>query len=317
MLCVAAAAVLAAVAQATVAQATVAQPGSQQRRKNVLLIIVDDLRPEVAYMGERHMITPNIDALAKTSLVFNRAFCQQAICGPTRNSFLSGRRPQRTKTWNFIGELLLRPACFPPRTSCSATNVADNFREVGVGADWVAFPEYFKLAGYTTLGTGKTFVSMHPLCNQPGGGGDFGTARGPAQHPGSPPNFDMPKSWSNSCTGPRGTCTTRSTPNPANASDGAGGSRAYVFSTNGYPQCTGDHGRSDSLPHSLICPNAAPIESFSDTIDMRASISDLRYAAQKTESGAAKPFFLATGFHRPHLPWNIPQRFWDLYPVCV
>lgn len=68
-------------------------------KKNVMLIIVDDLRPEVSYMGEKHMITPNIDALAKSGLVMNRAFCQQAICGPTRNSFLSGRRPQRTKVW--------------------------------------------------------------------------------------------------------------------------------------------------------------------------------------------------------------------------
>jgi iduronate 2-sulfatase len=55
-------------------------------KKNVLLIIVDDLRPEVGQMGEKNMITPNIDALAKSGLVFNRAFCQQAICGPTRNS---------------------------------------------------------------------------------------------------------------------------------------------------------------------------------------------------------------------------------------
>ena len=49
---------------------------------------ISDLRPEVGYMGEDQMITPNIDKLASESLVFNRAYCQQAICGPTRNSFL-------------------------------------------------------------------------------------------------------------------------------------------------------------------------------------------------------------------------------------
>ena len=64
------------------AEAAAAAP----KKKNVLLIIVDDLRPEVGQMGEKNMITPNIDALAKSGLVFNRAFCQQAICGPTRNS---------------------------------------------------------------------------------------------------------------------------------------------------------------------------------------------------------------------------------------
>jgi iduronate 2-sulfatase len=64
-------------------------------------------------------------------------YCQQAICGPTRNSFLSGRRPQRTQSWNFI----------------------DHFREPGVGANWLSFPGYFKTHGYTSLGGGKTY---HP-----------------------------------------------------------------------------------------------------------------------------------------------------------
>jgi hypothetical protein len=123
--------------------------------KNVLLIIVDDLRPEIAGFGESFMKTPNIDRLAKQGAAFSRAYCQQAICGPTRNSFLSGRRPQRTKSWNFI----------------------DSFREVG--PSWVSFPEYFKVNGYTTLGTGKTY------------------------HPGIPPNFDEPTSWSQDEVGVR------------------------------------------------------------------------------------------------------------------
>ena len=69
--------------------------------KSHSFFISDDLRPEMleAY-GQQNMITPNFDRLASTSMVFNRAYCQQAICGPTRNSFLSGRRPQRTKAWN-------------------------------------------------------------------------------------------------------------------------------------------------------------------------------------------------------------------------
>eukprot|EP01048_Picozoa_sp_COSAG05_P006980 COSAG05_NODE_476_length_9460_cov_8.847025_4_plen_211_part_00 len=72
--------------------------------KNVLFLISDDLRPEMleAYK-QGQMITPHFDKLARESLVLNRAYCQQAICGPTRNSFLSGRRPQRTQAWNFIG----------------------------------------------------------------------------------------------------------------------------------------------------------------------------------------------------------------------
>eukprot|EP00755_Sulcionema_specki_P003320 Sspe_Gene.120063::Locus_117712_Transcript_1_1_Confidence_1.000_Length_434::g.120063::m.120063/K01136/IDS; iduronate 2-sulfatase len=104
--------------------------------RNVLFIAVDDLRPEIMEgYGQSYMHTPNLDKLAKESLVFNRAYCQQAICGPTRNSFLSGRRPQRTQAWNFI----------------------DHFREVG--PNWISFPQYFKEHNYTTLGSGKTY---HP-----------------------------------------------------------------------------------------------------------------------------------------------------------
>ena len=86
-----------------------------------------------------------------------------------------------------------------------------------------------------------------------------------------------------------------------------------VFSSNGYPKCTGVHGRSDSLPTSLVCPNNQPLEAFSDTIDMRGTISDLhfasaRQAAAKAAGDTVQPFFLAFGAHRPHLPWNIPQQ---------
>lgn len=71
--------------------------------RNVLLLLVDDLRPELAGgYSASEAITPNMDKLAAASVVFERAYCQQAICAPTRNSFLSGRRPQRTQSWNFL-----------------------------------------------------------------------------------------------------------------------------------------------------------------------------------------------------------------------
>ena len=108
-----------------------------KKRRNVLLIIIDDLRPEVAYYNESFMITPNIDRLGRSGLVLNRAFCQQAVCGATRNSFLSGRRPQRTQVWNF----------------------QNDFRQVPGGHDWITFPQWFKMHGYTTLGSGKTVSS--------------------------------------------------------------------------------------------------------------------------------------------------------------
>ena len=71
---------------------------------NIVHIISDDLRLErtVALTASRGAHTPNIDALASTGVVFDRAYAQQAVCGPSRNSFLSGRRPDASKSWNFI-----------------------------------------------------------------------------------------------------------------------------------------------------------------------------------------------------------------------
>jgi iduronate 2-sulfatase len=63
---------------------------------------VDDLRPELGAYGLANRHTPNIDKLASGGTVFERTYTQQAICGPSRNSFLSGRRPDSSRTWNFI-----------------------------------------------------------------------------------------------------------------------------------------------------------------------------------------------------------------------
>ena len=89
--------------------------------------------------GKRPMHTPNLDALAKRSLVFKNAFNQYSVCSPSRNSFMSGRRPDTTLTWNF----------------------KDSFRTAPGGDQWIAMPEYFKDHGYNTTGAGKTSV---PRC---------------------------------------------------------------------------------------------------------------------------------------------------------
>ena len=105
--------------------------------KNVLFIVIDDLRPQLGCYGQHYMHTPSIDKLASQSLVFDRAYCQFAFCAPSRNSFMTGRRPDRVKAWNF----------------------RDHFREPGIGENWTSLPQYFKKNGYLTLGVGKLF---HP-----------------------------------------------------------------------------------------------------------------------------------------------------------
>ena len=67
---------------------------------NVLLIVCDDLNTHVSTSGYPHINTPHLDRLSKESLIFNRAYCQYPVCGPSRASFLSGLYPESTGVLN-------------------------------------------------------------------------------------------------------------------------------------------------------------------------------------------------------------------------
>jgi hypothetical protein len=108
------------------------------RGLNVVHIVSDDLRPEITAYGVPGRYTPNIDALGERGIVFDRAYAQQAVCGPSRNSFLSGRRPDASQTWNFI----------------------NHFREDH--PDWTSLPGMFKKAGMNSFGSGKLYHPFMP-----------------------------------------------------------------------------------------------------------------------------------------------------------
>ena len=81
----------------TTPQQTAAKKAAQ--RPNVLFIMADDFRAELASYGSP-AITPNLDRLAKMGVRFERAYCQQAVCNPSRSSMLTGRRPDTIRIRN-------------------------------------------------------------------------------------------------------------------------------------------------------------------------------------------------------------------------
>ncbi|MEO6788888.1 MAG: sulfatase-like hydrolase/transferase, partial [Chthoniobacteraceae bacterium] len=106
------------------ASLTFGQPSSAADKPNVLFIAVDDMRPELGCYGNKIIKTPNIDRLAARGMVFNHAYCQQAVCSPSRSSLLTGRRPDATKVWDL--ETHFRVAL----------------------PDAITLPQYFKMHGY-------------------------------------------------------------------------------------------------------------------------------------------------------------------------
>ena len=104
-----------------------------KKQPNILFIAIDDLRPEIGAYGSDIAVTPNLDKLASEGLLFNKAYCQEAICSPSRASLMTGARPE-------------------------TINVIENFtyfREAN--PDIITLPQHFKNNGYETVHTGKIY----------------------------------------------------------------------------------------------------------------------------------------------------------------
>src|SRR5579859_4991152 len=127
--------VAAASAAAAIPGAAPAQtPATPVRRPNVLFLMADDMRVELGcYASRFDAKTPNIDALAKSGVRFDRNYCQFPLCNPSRASLLTGRTPANT---GVLGN----------RT---------DFRKAH--PDWVTLPQLFKNSGYVTVRAGKIY----------------------------------------------------------------------------------------------------------------------------------------------------------------
>ncbi len=105
----------------------------QAGEPNILFIAVDDLRPEPGCYESEIAVSPNLDALAREGLLFRRAVCQQAICSPSRASFMTGARPETTGLFhNYVSLRELQP-------------------------DILTLPQHLIANGYETAYCGKIF----------------------------------------------------------------------------------------------------------------------------------------------------------------
>jgi arylsulfatase A-like enzyme len=102
-------------------------------KPNILFIAVDDLRPDLGCYGNTIIKTPNIDRIAARGIVFKKAYCQQAVCGPSRTAIMTGLRPDVTKVWDLETHFrAAQPAC-------------------------ITLPQHFKANGYHCAALGKLY----------------------------------------------------------------------------------------------------------------------------------------------------------------
>jgi arylsulfatase A-like enzyme len=198
---------------------------------NVLMIAVDDLRPELGCYGVEKVKSPNIDKLAAEGTAFMNSFCNIPVCGSSRASILTSTRPTR---YRYLGHKAQSDIESPHA---------------------IAINEHFKNNGYNTISNGKIF---HVLEDQ----AESWDENWRLQWDGKWRDYRLPE-------------------NIQMELDGGGPpfEKAEVHDT-----------------------------TYNEGKLMLKTIADL-----KKLKASGKPFFLASGFVKPHLPFNAPKKYWDMY----
>ena len=225
-------------------------------RPNVLFIAVDDLRPELGCYGERYVKSPHIDRLAESGVTFTRAYCQQAVCNPSRASLMTGLRPDTIKVWDL-------------RTDFRATR-----------PNAVTVAQHFKHNGYHTVGIGKIFHNIIP----------------------------DPLSWSE----------------PKLHIDGYPFDPDAVYRKKENVEFIAQRqaeiikeGRQaryiDRLGEWYLKTVATENVDVPDNAYFDGAQTDVAIGKLKELKERRQPFFFAVGYYRPHLPFNAPAKYWEMY----
>lgn len=223
------------------------------KRPNVLLILVDDLKPAMGCYGDSAAKTPNMDVLAKRGMRFDLAYCNQAVCAPSRFTLMLGAHS----------------------TSTGLYGLGSHLRRVMPNA--VTMSQYFSRYGYRAESLGKVFHIGH---------GNLG----------DPQAFEVPHFHDKVIE----YLLSEST-------DGGRLTREEALFTNQ------KLGQIRSLPRGAAFE--APVARDEDYADGRVAnetINRLKAAKVRLDT-EGKPFFIAAGFVRPHLPFSAPKKYWDMH----
>ncbi len=221
-------------------------------KPHVLLICVDDLRPELKCFGVDYIQSPHIDALAARGRAFTQHYVQAPTCGASRFTLLTGRYGPTSNSALFERAKQLKTA--PDKVSPS-------------------LPAWFRQHGYATVSVGK--VSHHPGGR---GGRDWNDDLIP----------EMPNSWD------RHLLPSGDWQHPRGWMHGLA------------------HGeiRGNAKDMNVIQALEGPDSIYPDGPNTDAALEQLDQLAQDP---SGKPFFLAFGILRPHLPFGAPAKYLDLY----
>lgn len=225
---------------------------TSKAKPNVLFIAIDDMNDWVSPLkGISGVKTPNLERLAKSSMLFTNAQCAAPACAPSRLSIMTGVHPAHSGIMNNTGV------------------DGPYWRSNPILKDVVTMEQFFKSKGYHTLAGGKIYHSLAPPWKQINqadpDGWDFWF-----------PSYDVP------------------IPYQVRAPE------KDIY----HPEWKG------ALPNLYFtwAPLKVKDEKMADNQTVDWAVYEMN---QKQE----KPLFLAVGLFKPHMPWEVPQKYFDMYPL--
>ncbi|MFM7073548.1 MAG: CocE/NonD family hydrolase [Planctomycetota bacterium] len=266
-----------------VANAKAALPEKEAARPkapvNVLFIMADDLRCELGCYGSR-ALTPRLDKLASRGIRYDRAYCQQAVCNPSRSSLLTGKRPDTLRLWNN----------------------GTHFRERN--PDVATLPGVFLAAGYDTRCVGKIFHNWHTAVKGDRPSWSVDEFLHYANH--GDDKTETVKSKD---------ATVASLRNWAGIADWNYGQTRITECLDVPDEAYYDGRVAAEAVKTLEKYRAIADKASAGSAAGNATrtVPETQAVSNSESATSPTPFFLAVGFWKPHAPFNAPKKYWDLY----